>query len=323
MSKFNLVTSQEGVTPVQRFHEIKNYFSGSALMVCELYDRNPDPVKGLRLTIKHLKQNYGRRTLSAQRMLDNLLQGGQINKNKHKDIQRFILSLETTYKRAKETNRGATFESADTINKILRQKLPFAINRWCVEVVKRRQSWGSDDEDEMELSFADFLSFLKRMNLIMIERKTISGPSGLKAQPRSKQWMPRKRPVMNQRRLMPIAAKMTAPIATMRKEPAAKRRRRKMRTKKKRMKKDMRKKKKKDTRKKKKKTKKKEARKKKTEKKTRKKKMEMRKTRKKKKRRRKRSKGKEKLKTETAMASRKMPMIKKSWKKRTSRLSGC
>ena len=114
MNRFELITSQVGVTDLQRFMEIKYYFSGSAGMVCALYERNPDPIAGLKETIRHLKQNYGRRTLSAQRMLDDLLQGSQIQQTNSKDLQKFILSLETTYKRAVETNRHATFDSADT-----------------------------------------------------------------------------------------------------------------------------------------------------------------------------------------------------------------
>ena len=175
MNRFELITSQTGVTDLQRFMEIKYYFAGSAGMVCALYERNPDPIEGLKETIRHLKQNYGRRTLSAQRMLDDLLQGSQIQQSNSKELQKFILSLETTYKRALETNRHATFDSTDTINQILRKRLSFATNRWSIELVKKRESWGSDDEDETEPKFQDFLSFLKRMTLIATERNTILG----------------------------------------------------------------------------------------------------------------------------------------------------
>ena len=66
------------------------------------------------------------------------------------------------------------------VNQILRKRLSFATNRWSIELVKKRESWGSDDESESEPKFTDFLSFLKRMTLIATERNTILGPKKLK-----------------------------------------------------------------------------------------------------------------------------------------------
>ena len=140
-----------------RFMEIRHYFTGSAAKVCALYERNRNPSEGLSLTRRALRKNYGRRNYSAQRMLDEILNGKQIASDDFKGAQSFILSLELIYKRAQETNREATFDSQDTINSILRRRMKFAAHKWSVLRARKRESWGSDDEEEIEPKFEEFL----------------------------------------------------------------------------------------------------------------------------------------------------------------------
>ena len=175
LNRFKVTTEEAGVTDKQRFLEVKHYFTGSAGIVCALYERESDPVEGLRLTLKHLRRDYGRRNMSAQRMLDRLLQGSQIPPTNHQEINRFILDLETTYKRAVETNRESTFNSTDTMNQILRKRLQFAAQRWSAQLVKRREAWDSDDDDIKEPEFNEFLKFLRRQHLIATEKSVILG----------------------------------------------------------------------------------------------------------------------------------------------------
>ena len=177
MNRFDLVTSQAGVTDLQRFMEIRYYFTGSAATVCALYERNRNPVEGLSLTRKALRKNYGRRNYSAQRMLDDVLNGKQISADDYKGMQKFILTLELIYKRAKETNREATFDSQDTINSILRKRMKFAVRRWSMLRARLRENWGSDDEEESEPKFEEFLRYLKRQHMVTDEEACILGTS--------------------------------------------------------------------------------------------------------------------------------------------------
>ena len=172
---FELVTTQVGVTDLQRFMELRHYFAGPAGTVCSLYERERDPVKGLKDTLAHLKQEYGRKNMSAQRMLDELLSGKEISANDHQGLQTFRLALEKTYKRAVETNRHATFDSQDTINQILRKRLKFAGKRWGIERAKKRKNWDDDDDTETEPKFTEFLDFLKLQSLIHDEQDTVFG----------------------------------------------------------------------------------------------------------------------------------------------------
>ena len=175
LNRFNLVTSQEGVTDLQRFMELRHYFAGSAGTVCGLYERNRDPAAGLSETLKHLKRNFGRRNVSAQRMLDELLQGKQIEKSDAIGLQSFVLKLETTYQRAVETNRHSTFNSQDTINQIIRKRVKSLAVKWGQRRARKRLTWNDDDEDETEPTFVEFLDYLKQQNLESSETATILG----------------------------------------------------------------------------------------------------------------------------------------------------
>ena len=187
LSRFLLVTSQEGVTDLHRFMELRSYFAGSAGTVCELYERNQDPAVGLRETITHLKKNFGRRNVSAQRMLDDVLQGKQIEKSDARGMQTFVLKLETTYQRAVETNRQSTFNSQDTINQIIRKKLRCVAVRWGVTRTKKRLKWTDDDSDETEPTFVEFLNYLKEQYLVSLDVDTILGkPEATAKAPESK-----------------------------------------------------------------------------------------------------------------------------------------
>ena len=69
LNQFALVTDREGVTDLMKMLELRFWFSGSALTVCNLYENEPDSSVALRKVKAHLRRDYGRRNYSAQQML--------------------------------------------------------------------------------------------------------------------------------------------------------------------------------------------------------------------------------------------------------------
>ena len=175
LNRFELVTGQAGVTKLQRFMELPFHFAGSAGLVCRLYERVREPGEGLEKTLKHLKADYGRRNLSAQRMLDKLLRGNQIERNDYDSINKFILALQLVYQRAIETNRENSFNTEDTIAQLLRQRVRWAAKQWGKIRVRKREKWDSDDENDDSNQFREFLDFLKQQNSVNREERLLLG----------------------------------------------------------------------------------------------------------------------------------------------------
>ena len=173
LNLFNMNTERQGISDLMKVLEVKHWFSGQALKVCELYDSEPDPKTALR-KIKHsLKKEYSHQSMSAHRMLEDILAGKQIGRKDAKSLQFLVLGLEKTYKRAQDTNRQSDFDSKDTIDAILIRRLMCFVTAWSDKCAKKKLRWDpdvradSDDEDHNEkalfkITFNDFLSFIKQ-----------------------------------------------------------------------------------------------------------------------------------------------------------------
>ena len=173
--RFKRVTEESKVAPQEQCYELKHYFSGDAAKICELYEGEGDPKENLQKAIRHLKQEYGYHARSAQAIIDRLLTGAAIKQEDTAAFKKFRINLEGEVTKAKTSGRANSFDNADTINKIIRKKLPFVKNRWAVE--RGKQVMGVEPENaEPEPRFDDFLTFLRSQNFISDERELIGGP---------------------------------------------------------------------------------------------------------------------------------------------------
>ena len=168
INRFEFVTTQPGVTEKQRKMELQHYFSGEAKKILRLYDNNPDPNESVRLTIQHLRKEFGRTDDSATKMLEKILKGGDIDKNSWEEMAKVRLDLQGQYQTAKETGRDATFNTAETIDKIIQTKLSFLAFRWCTE--KNRPNHNSNKPP-----FELFLDFLFEQNKIRRDMNSLLG----------------------------------------------------------------------------------------------------------------------------------------------------
>ena len=177
MNQFNLTTQREGVSDLLRFLELRHWFCGAALTVCSLYESEADPSVALAKAKSHLKREFGRQNVSAQKMLNDILAGKPVQPRNSQQLQEFVLSLEKTYRRAVDTGRESTFNSSDTINQLLRRRVEHLISRWSVECGKRLEKWDPDNDDDTspEFTFLDFINFLKQQRRISSIRTSIAG----------------------------------------------------------------------------------------------------------------------------------------------------
>ena len=141
------------------------------------YSNGSNAQENIDRTLAQLKAEYGRRKDTARKMLDDTLTGPQINAKDHKALQTFIFHLQNAHLRSIETNREATFNTSDTYNTVLNKKLPSLISRWAVESQKHEDRFLRDGQDIPDITFTDFLAFLKTQYRIAERKAEISDQS--------------------------------------------------------------------------------------------------------------------------------------------------
>ena len=91
-------------------------------------------------------------------MIKNIVCDGPINRNKPSEFKALRIALTTIYCKAKNSKRDSIFNNADTINRILVEKIPVCLNRWAIERFKKLTSM-TPESFEPEPQFTDFLKF--------------------------------------------------------------------------------------------------------------------------------------------------------------------
>ena len=176
LNNFEKCLDVTGVTPLIKFLECQHWFVGTASLVVATYQNVKDPVEAWNFTIGHLKREFGRKKLTAKQLLDSLLAGPALNVNDIVVVRNFIVKLGQTHRRAQETKRDTTFNTNEIYDEILKKKFPAWKTRWHVEQSKHEERFGNDDGTmSKELTFEDFLTYLRRQNSIG-EKKVISDP---------------------------------------------------------------------------------------------------------------------------------------------------
>ena len=85
----------------------------------------------------HLRREYSQLHMSAQRMLEEVLNGKQILRKDDKGLHTLILRLEKVYRKAKDTGRKHLFDNKDTTDNILVKRVECLIRSWSVECGKK------------------------------------------------------------------------------------------------------------------------------------------------------------------------------------------
>ena len=174
LNQLELVTSRGQVPDLMKYLELRHWFTGPALNVCKLYESEIDPALAYKKAKAHLLRDYGARNNSAQKMLDEILKGSQVPRNDTTALQNLIISLEKTYRKAVDTGRHQTFDSADTINHLMRKRVGFLIPRWAAKCGKVIHKWEPDQgEKPPEFPFKKFVNFLKQQNTIAMYQHSI------------------------------------------------------------------------------------------------------------------------------------------------------
>lgn len=174
---FELVTNIDGVTDRMKFLEIRHYFKGAAAKVVGLYESEKDPAKGLKRIKKHLIREFGSRHDSAQKMMEDLLNGKQISTKNNKDLYDLILALEGVYRKAKDTNKEKMFDNKDAIEAVIMRRAHALNKKWTAHCAKKSMeddvdlddSSSSDEENKenkekkrgYDMKFIDLIKFLR------------------------------------------------------------------------------------------------------------------------------------------------------------------
>ena len=166
--RFETITANSGIPARELIFELKHYFSGEAAKICELYEGRGNAEENLKDAINHLKLEFGYEARSIHNMINNIVCNGSVDRSKPTEFKALRIGLTTIYRKAKNAKRDSIFNNADTINRILVEKIPFCLNKWAIERSKKLTNM-TPDSFEPEPQFTDFLKFLAYENKVSEE----------------------------------------------------------------------------------------------------------------------------------------------------------
>ena len=153
-----------GASSGMKLAELPFWFGGTAGLVVDRFLGEVDTAKALADVFRALKSEFGRKRLTARQMLVETLQGEKLQERHYSQIKTFILNLEKIYKVAVETARQDSFDLPETINDIIRSKLPHLASKWAKKLSDLEID--NDDEESVNPSFSQFIKFAKKQNSI-------------------------------------------------------------------------------------------------------------------------------------------------------------
>ena len=155
-----------GATDAMKLAELPFWFSGTAGLVVDRFTGEQDAEQALADAFHALKKEFGRKKLTAKQMMTELLQGEKVPERNHAQIKTLILNLEKVYKTAVETHREQSFDLPETINDVIRCKLPHLAGKWAKKIADIEMN--DDRGDAQGPSFLQFLTFVKKQNNISL-----------------------------------------------------------------------------------------------------------------------------------------------------------
>ena len=151
--RFETMTAVPGSTDVMRLAELSHWFTGNAALICDRFVSELDATKGLALALKALRKEFGRRVLTAKQMLQEILAGDRLSEKDFTGLKTFALKLEKAYQIAIDTRREGTFDLPETINDVLRLKLPHLAVNWAKKVSAAEATFVENDDKMHKFTF--------------------------------------------------------------------------------------------------------------------------------------------------------------------------
>ena len=205
MARFERMTAIEGVDDRMKLVELPHYVTGTAAIIVSSYEDISDASLALTQIKTHLKRDFGRKVYSARQLLEQVLKGGALTKDKPGEIRTFLIKLEQAYRRGVETRREILFSNPELINEIIRRKLPFVSEKWASKLYDRDEKVIMD-ENLPELGFSEFLSFVRRLNGCKLHDRAIMTRPSSTHDNQSSSSLPPHRPPFRFPKVAPIAA---------------------------------------------------------------------------------------------------------------------
>ena len=131
---FERAMNQPGITDEIQITELNHWFSGVALGYIELHKLEEDPATQLELIWCELNEKYGKRADSVDNLLRKIIEGPEVKSGDHKAIDLFTIELKKFDIIATKTDRCRILDCADTINRIIRDRMPNAVPRWAKKI---------------------------------------------------------------------------------------------------------------------------------------------------------------------------------------------
>ena len=183
LKKHERAMSHPGMTPEIKVGELPFWFSGVALQHIELFIQEEDPETQYNKSIARLKLFYGSKCNSVENMLTKLLAGPEVKKDDQKAITMLLIELEKFDLYATKTNRRKLLDNAETMNRIIRKRLPNSVGRWANKTNKKARKWDGVNETDKDMTFGDLIKFVSEQVTYTETLRIVSGKEKEKSKP--------------------------------------------------------------------------------------------------------------------------------------------
>ena len=191
ITQFEEAMDVPGLPDSFKLAELKAWFGGVAKVHISRYVRRKDHEVALKEAIEKLREEHGKKTATAEEMIDDILSGKVIEARDAVGINSAVSKLEEAYFLAVETGRDADFNRRSLFKNILNNLFPYLKIKWASEVTKALEKGEACDK------FEHFLRFLTRQKRIASEMHKLS----MDAENDSKSGKSDKKPVRKDRKV--------------------------------------------------------------------------------------------------------------------------
>ena len=168
ITQFEEAMDVPGLPDSFKLAELKAWFGGVAKVHISRYVRRKDHEVALKEAIEKLREEHGKKTATAEEMIDDILSGKVIESRDAVGINSAVSKLEEAYFLAVETGRDADFNRRSLFKNILNNLFPYLKLKWASEVTKALEKGEACDQ------FEHFLRFLTRQKRIASEMYKLS-----------------------------------------------------------------------------------------------------------------------------------------------------
>ena len=150
----------DGITDTIKLQELRFWFDGEPLKLMDLFFFEEDTSIQFSNATKELVKRYGKKINSAELILEKLLEGPEVKEDNYKGINTLWLELRKLELNLSMVNKTSLLNSTDTINRIIRTRVPWAAKRWCKKRQSINNNWNGEPDKLQDLSLNDLLTIL-------------------------------------------------------------------------------------------------------------------------------------------------------------------